>query len=295
MTGVTEKIEIRPLDPFEIRTFSHFASSVDLTYLASPEAFAVGVEAAGKPAGLALAHFVRPSAVRVEALVVDESLRGCGIGKQLYGRLMEELRCRGAQLADVLASNPEPFLERRGWNLGVRLATVYTFSKRVGEAPWLRTAILLPPQYELVPWLDLTEEDRRTALRLMEGDPVACRLNPFHDPSRVFGPSSNALRHDGELVGWCVAHQISQATLRYSSVYIAPKQRRTVGPMILLNYSIRQHLRRFEELPYGIQAIPPELPEIERFANKRLAPWADRVQRVHVWWKQFGAPDSGIA
>jgi len=54
-------------------------------------------------------------------------------------------------------------------------------------------------------------------------------------------------------------------------------------------------LRRFEELPFGIQAVPPELPEIERFANKRLAPWADRTQHVHVWWKQFGAPEAGTA
>jgi GNAT superfamily N-acetyltransferase len=204
MTGAGEKIEIRPLGPFEIRAFSHFASSVDLTYLAPPAALAVGVEADGKPAGLALAYFVRASAVRVAALVVDESLRRRGIGQQLYGRLIEELLNRGAQLADVLASNPEPFLERRGWKLGVRLASVYTFSKRVGEAPWLQAAIALPRQYELVPWLDHTEEDRRKALHLMEDDPVARRLDPFHDPDRVFGPSSNALRQDGELVGWCV-------------------------------------------------------------------------------------------
>jgi GNAT superfamily N-acetyltransferase len=295
MTSAGEKIEIRPLDPFEIRAFSHFASPVDLTYLASSTAFAVGVEASGRPAGLALAHFVRTSAVRVAALIVDESLRGRGIGKQLYGRLVEELLSRGARLADVLASNPEPFLERRGWNLGARLATVYTFSKRVGEAPWLQVPMALPPQYELLPWLDLTEEDRWKALGLMEDDPVARRLDPFLDPSRVFGPSSNALRYVGELVGWCVAHRISQGMLQYSSVYVAAKQRRTVAPMILLNHSIREHLRRFEELPFGIQAVPPELPEIERFANKRLAPWADRVQRVHVWWKQFEAPEAGTA
>ncbi|MBV8954846.1 MAG: GNAT family N-acetyltransferase [Solirubrobacterales bacterium] len=295
MTGAGGRIEIRPLDPFEIRAFSHFAASVDLTYLVPPVALAVGVEADGKPAGLALGYFVRASAVRVAALVVDESLRGLGIGKQLYERLIEELLKRGVQLVDVLASNPAPFLERRGWKLGARLASVYTFSKRVGEAPWLQAAIALPPQYELVPWLHHTKEDRRKAMRLMEDDPVARRLDPFHDPSRVFGPSSNALRQDGELVGWCVTHRISQQTLQYSSVYVAAKQRRTVAPMILLNYSIREHLRRFEEVPFGIQAVPPELPEIERFANKRLAPWADRVQRVHIWWKQFDAPEAGTA
>ena len=295
MTAAVEKIKIRPLDPFEIRAFSHFASSVDPTYLVSAPALAVGVEADGKPAGLALAYFVRAAAVRVAAFVVEESLRRRGIGKQLYERLIEELLKRGVQLADILASNPEPFLERRCWNLGARLATVYTFSKRVGEAPWLQEAIALPPQYELVPWLDRTEEDRRKALRLMEDDPVARRLDPFHDPGRVFGPSSNALRQDGELVGWCITHRTSQETLQYSSVYVAAKQRCTVAPMILLNYSIREHLRRFEEVPFGIQAVPPELPEIERFANKRLAPWADRVQRVHVWWKPFDAPEAGTA
>ena len=288
MTGVGENVEIHPLGPFEIRPFSHFVSSGDLTYVASPVAVAVGAGVGGKPVGLALAYFVRPSAVRVAALVVDESMRRRGIGKRLYERLMEELLGRGVQLADVIASNPEPFLEKRGWNLGARLATVYTFSKRVGDAPWLQTAIALPPEYELVPWLECNDEDRRSAVRLMEEDPVARRLDPFHDPSRVFGPSSNVLRHAGELVGWCVVHRISPTTLQYSSVYVAAKQRRTVAPMILLNRSIREHLRRFEEVPYGIQAVPPELPEIERFANKRLAPWADRVQRVHIWWKQFG-------
>jgi len=295
MTGSGGKIEIRSLGPFDIRAFSHFAATVDLTYLVSPAALALGVEADGKPAGLALGYFVRASAVRVAALVVDESLRGLGIGKQLYDRLIEELRKRGAQILDVLASNPEPFLERRGWKLGARLASVYTFSKRVGEAPWLQKAIVLPPPYQLVPWLDHTAQDRQNAMRLMKDDPVARRLDPFHDPGRVFGPSSNALRQDGELVGWCVTHRISSQTLQYSSVYVASKQRRTAAPMILLNHCIREHLRRSEEVPFGIQAVPPELPEIERFANKRLAPWADRVQRVHVWWKQFDAPGARTA
>ena len=101
----------------------------------------------------------------------------------------------------------------------------------------------------------------------------------------MFGPCSNGIRHAGELVGWCVTHKVAPGVLQYSSVYVAPSHRRTVAPAMVLGESIREHLRRADELPEGVQAIPPELPEIERFAAKRLAPWADGVERVHVWWK----------
>ena len=117
--------------------------------------------------------------------------------------------------------------------------------------------------------------------------PVARRLDPFADPMRVFGPASNGIRHGGELVGWCVTHKLTPGVLQYSSVYVAPPHRRTVAPLMVLGESIREHLRRAAELPNGVQAVPPELPEIERFAARRLAPWADGVRRVHVWWKSL--------
>jgi GNAT superfamily N-acetyltransferase len=279
-------IQIRELGPFEIRPYSHFAAPTDLTYVASGPAVAIGVESGGRPAGLALAHFVQPTAVRVVALTVEQSLRGLGIGRQLYARLEAELVARGAVLADVLAGNPHQFLEKAGWQLGARIATVYTFSKRVGEAPWLQSTID-SPSYELFPWLSHGPEDRMNALRLMENDFVARKLSPFVDPTRVFGPSSKGIRHASQLVGWCVTHKMTTGFLQYSSVYVAPKHRRTVAPLIVMGESIREHLRRSEELPNGVQAVPPELPEIERFAAKRLAPWADSVERVHVWWKSI--------
>ena len=285
-------IEIRGLGPFEIRPYSHFAAPVDLTYLAAGPAVAFGVESGGRPAGLALAHFVQPTAVRVAALTVEESLRGLGIGGQLYSRLEAELVARGAVLADVLAANPHPFLVKSGWQLGARIATVYSFSKRVGEAPWLQSPIA-SPSYELFPWLSYGPQDVKDALRLMENDFVARKLNPFTDPARVFGPSSKGIRYKGELVGWCVTHKLTAGVLQYSSVYVAPKHRRTVAPLIVMGNSIREHLCRSEELPYGVQAVPPELPEIERFTAKRLAPWADSVERVHVWWKSMGAMRNG--
>jgi GNAT superfamily N-acetyltransferase len=289
MSAVSPAIEFRALGPFEIRPYSHFASPVDLTYVAAGPAFAIGVEADGRPAGLALAHFVQPKAVRVVALTVEKSLRGLGVGRQLYSRLEAELVARGVTVADVLAANPHPFLEKSGWQPGARIATVYTFSKRVGEAPWLLSPIA-SSSYELFPWLSHGPEDREHALRLMENDPVARKLDPFTDPTRVFGPSSKGIRYGGELVGWCVTHRLTSGVLQYSSVYMASKHRRTVAPLIVMSEAIREHLRRSEELPLGVQAVPPELPDIERFSAKRLAPWADSVERVHVWWKSIERP-----
>ncbi|RPI88798.1 MAG: N-acetyltransferase [Planctomycetaceae bacterium] len=281
-------IEIRRLGPFEIRRYSHFAAAVDLTYLAAGTSIAIGAEADGRPAGLALAHFVRPTAVRVAALTVEEPLRGKGVGSLLSAQLEVELAARGVILADVIAGNPHPFLQRQGWQPGGRLATVYTFSERVGESPWLRSPVN-SPSYELFPWLGHTLADRQDALRLMESDTVARCLNPFTDPARVYGPCSHGIRHAGELVGWCVTHRVISGVLHYSSVYVAPRHRRTVAPLIVMGESIREHLRRSEELPTGVQAVPPELLEIERFASKRLAPWADKIERLHVWWKSFAA------
>ena len=280
-------VQIRGLGPFELRPYSHFAAPADLTYLVAAPAVAIGVESDGRPAGLALAHFVQPTAVRLAALTVEESLRGLGVGSRLYARLEAELVARGALLADVLAANPHPFLEKLGWQLGARIATAYSFSKRLGEAPWLQSPIT-SPSYELFPWLCHGPKDREHALRLMENDSVARRLNPFTDPARVFGPSSHGIRYAGELVGWCVTHNLTRGVLQYSSVYVAPNHRRTVAPLIVMGASIREHLCRSEELPYGVQAVPPELPEIERFTAKRLAPWADSVERLHVWWKSMG-------
>ena len=279
-----DPVQMHMLGPFDIRRYSHFAAPADLTYVSAGPAVAIGVDSGGRPAGLALAVFVRPTAVRVVALTVEEPLRGRGIGGRLHARLLAELVRRGAVLADILATSPHLFLERAGWHVGARMATVYTYSKRVGEAPWLRSPIS-SSHYEVFPWLSHRPEDRNQALRLKEEDSVARKLDPFADPTRVFGPCSNGIRHAGELAGWCVTHKLAPGILRYSAVYVVPRHRRTVAPAMVLGTSIREHLRRAEELPGGVQAIPPELPEMERFAAKRLAPWADSVERVHVWWK----------
>lgn len=291
MKPVGPSIEIRRLGAFEIRRFSHFAATADLTYLAAGSSLALGVEAGGRPAGLALAHFVRPTAVRVAALTVEEPLRGSGVGSRLASLLETELAARGVTLADIVADSPHSFLQRHGWQLGGRLATVYTFSKRVGEAPWLQ-ALVASPGYQLFPWLAYEPADRQIALQLMASDAVARCLDPFTDPARVYGPCSNGIRWGGELVGWCVTHKLISGVLQYSAVYVTPRHRRTVAPLIVMGESIREHLRRSAELPTGLQAIPPELKEIERFASKRLAPWADKVERLHIWWKSLGATNT---
>ena len=288
MSHSGESIQFRRLGPFDIRRYSHFAASVDLTYVRAGPGVAIGVDDAdGRPAGLALAVFVRPTAVRVVALSVDESLRGRGIGRRLHAELEADLVASGVVLADLLATHPHPFLQGAGWQVGARIATVYTYSKRVGEAPWLRSPIS-SSSYEVFPWLSLRSRDREQALRLIEADAVARTLDPFADATRTFGPCSNGIRYAGELVGWCVTHKLDSGLLRYGSVYVAPRHRRTVAAAMVLGESIREHLRRADELPLGMQAIPPALPEIERFAAKRLAPWADSVERVHVWWKALG-------
>jgi GNAT superfamily N-acetyltransferase len=284
-------IEFRAIGAFDIRRYLRFAPSWDVTYCASGAPIAIGIDCDKEAAGLALAYFTNPTTARVVGLTVEESLHGLGFGTKLQSLLEAELVARGAILADMLASAQNPFLERAGWQLGALVATVYIFSEKIGRAPWLQTPIT-SSDYELFSWLSCGTEDCTMALQLIDGDPVARRLDPFAHSTQVFGPCSKGIRHRGELVGWCVTHKLTPRILQYSSIFVVAKHRGTLAPLMLVCESIREHLRRSKDLPNGMVAVLPELPEMGRFAAKRLEPWADSVERVHVWWKMLKRAES---
>jgi GNAT superfamily N-acetyltransferase len=195
----------------------------------------VGVDVDGEPAGLVLARPIAGAddARRLEvlSLLVTEEHRGRGLGDALVAELEAEARRRAVKGLDAIfedlpeAAPLQALVTRRGGHVSEPVAHV---GRIVGAEAIARMPLLsrtrLPRGYTTEPWSEVTGEERAALAARQDSTPggwYPVALSPFRT-DREEPAGCLALRRDGEVVGWNIAHRIDARTLRMTCLFVDP-------------------------------------------------------------------------
>ncbi|HEY9897740.1 MAG TPA: GNAT family N-acetyltransferase [Pantanalinema sp.] len=247
----------------------------------APEAVAIAAQVEGIPAGLALAvRDERGEHAELCSLYVPRAHRGRGIASSLLERLEEALS--GAGVREVtgvyLTGKPsipalEHLLVRGGWEAPEsRMLVVRAHYDAMARAPWVQRASLADG-FAVGAWGEVSASEREGILRSQaETAWIAPDLVPFDFEEGCHGPTSVALRHRGEVVGWLITHLLDDV-LRYTCSYVHPalQRRARILPLYV------EVMRRAYGLgiAQGMWTVPAHHPAMAAFATRWMAPYAD--------------------
>ena len=308
MVRASEAILIQPLHGGDTQAFARLATgfgqgglSGDLEGL-----IALGAWVAGEAAGLFLgAVSIRTKTVRVLTMHVAERYRRRGVGTRLLLRGEEAARSLGIEcltswLAEGSPDGPaaQTLADRVGWRRLRLLGGIYKIPYRlIGNSNWVSRVQPWPDAFQVFPWKQLTEDERRILIAERAG---AGASGPTLDPLEQESEqtlSSVGLRLRGEVVGWSVSWYLSAApvdrrTMARTKLFIrSGLQRRGYGGMLLAEMIKRCPAAGID---YGMFEINAANEFMLRFAKKRLKPYAPGYREIWEIGKELPAAPGQI-
>lgn len=264
---------------FREQTFGAYRSCLE--NFDSERFLAVGAVVDGMPAGLILCRLEDKPLAHILSIYVVPALRRRGFAAELLRRAEERLATAGFQELEIsyrsgreITPGLEALLAREGWPpSSVRQIYCRTNGWKMLEAGWIQS-MDLPPEYEVIPWSEVTDEDRASILARQEEKPFFLpELNPLvhevnHEPI-----NSLALRLRGEVVGWLITHRIDGKCIRYTCSYLRPDLQ-SVGRLVALyGEAMRRQIAVLGEDSTGIWTVPVKIPRMAAFVRRRFAPF----------------------
>jgi GNAT superfamily N-acetyltransferase len=197
-----------------------------------PIAFAAWV--GPKPVGVALAETPLDGPAsgvdpEILSIFVLQDWRSQGVATQLVAATEDAVRELGyPRLAAVwMTGRPsipviEHILQQRGWlPPATRTISVRFTPEEAARTPWFQR-VKLPDRFEIVPWSEITAEERAEIRRSHEAASwIARGLEPWTHDYYGFDPiSSLGLRYGGAVVGWVINHRISEDCVRFTCSFM---------------------------------------------------------------------------
>lgn len=245
-------LRLRRLAAADVESFTDFTFPYFRPLLreAPATALALGLETTHdepQAAGLLLATLRPGHSGRLHSIFVTPAWRAQGHAGRLlaaFEAAAREAGCRSIGCTYAADVPTAPALERAflrcGWQPPVDRHELITLSDpAIGAAPWLRAA-RLPPHLEIAPWSEVAPA-QAASLRLLAGQPGwhARELDPASFPDAPH-TASLALRRGETIVGWLLLHAAGADTLRYTSLFVHPSERRHAPHIALLAHAIQQ-------------------------------------------------------
>lgn len=249
--------------------------------------------------GLVLA--VLPTATgevpEVLSLCVVAAHRNRGVGTRLVLELENLLREGGVRTVEAVymtgkesVAAIERILEKRGWPApAVRTVTLRFTPEEAYRTDWFGRLPLEPPEYEIFPWTEVTDEDREHLQRSNESSRwIAEGLEPWTHDKHGFDPiSSVGLRYRGEIVGWVINHRVSEDTVRFTCSFMRKDLGRRGRILPLYTAAIKR--LRGAGVGNCLFVAPVEYPNMVAFVKRRCAPWAGFLGETRGSIKDLGA------
>ena len=266
------------LAPYAGMTFPSLAPGSKRLTAITGELLAVSAMASGTMVAMAVAERHPDGSASLCSLLVQAPLRRQGIGTRLVAHLQQFLALEGAHRLSVrftgnavTSASLEPLLARLGWSAPVtNFVLLQGSADKLATVPW-HQRFALPASYTLFAWPHASAADRATAHTLG----AAPELLPPVSDAGIEPAVSLGLRHQGQLVGWLIAHRMDATTVRYSSLYVAPGHRsRGQGPALIAEGLQRQQRAGIARAK---TAVDVRNPSFLRFCQKHLHPYIDAV------------------
>ncbi len=232
----------------------------------------------------------------IQSLFVFEKYKDQHLQYQLVKQLEEEYIKKGGSLVQALYPNRSPFLEeweqpfiKLGWN-GRSLSIIECYYENGDDfnPPWFEKNLLLPPNFEIFPWGELTSQDKSAILKAYEQRAIPEDVYPFAGDG-VFEPlNSLGLRYQGNLIGWLITRRLDADTICYYSIYVDFDFHHKGPIIVLLSRALRlQQKAGIKHALFRVNLV--QLPNLKwyHFVKRRLAPYADRYTEFYLAWHKL--------
>lgn len=188
----------------------------------------------------------------------------------------------------------EALLHERGWHKPQLTLVRCHFPALEFNPPWLNKPYVLPADFQLFPWSDLTAKEREQIHSYIFQGRVSVNVSPFHDEKTIDPNISIGMRKDGVVIGWSITNRIAPDTIKYSSLYIDSEYRHTGYSIIMLIESMRRH----QQTTIDKAVLDVNLHEADfswiNFIKKRLVPSCSRIERFKQTFHQFEPETSDL-
>jgi len=305
---------IAPIDPVAARRFEGLvpfeAWPVLHDLAALDRVHAVGATLMGRPIGLGLAvrGWAEPETLggaappagtaRVLTLAVARGYRRIGVGRALLdwletslaGKGVHALTCRYALPPSDTLVALEALFHAAGWSAPEVTMLQCRAGRSILDAPLMRQQLRLPPEYEIVDWVDLTAADRARIAEPRQGQAwFPETLDPFHFEPDMEILNSLALRYHGEVVGWLITHRTGPTTMYYRCLFVREDLARLGRGLALMGEAIRRHAEVVgSSQGLGEWSTPSTLPAMVRFIKRHLVPFGAEITEQREVRKTIG-------
>lgn len=245
---------------------------------------AIGATLDGQPAGLALGGLPKPgvpSPPTLFSLFTLPAFRNQGIGTKLMETFHAEALAQGAALIRLIYMTGkestvffERILQKTGWHPPIpRMAAIKAdlYQIRAMNPPWLQERRMDQSRFQIIPWRDVTPEQKKELRRSHESGPwIAEDLVPWKHEANYDPVTSCAVLRDGNIASWVINHLMPDGTTRFTCSFAHPRLQRFGVVLWLYKYAVDQmekHHRR-----YGMWTVPLAHPGMHAFATRWMKP-----------------------
>jgi GNAT superfamily N-acetyltransferase len=243
------------------------------------QVLAVGLNFLGSPVGLGIALRNPDQNTMLLSLFVQENFRGRGYAGKMLSRLEEMGSQNGSKvmIAGFNTTNPcvEQFkrvLIKCGYSEPAVTSTIYRHSSlglSEEELPWFFKYELPADPDGLFFWKDATTSEKE---KLKNASWLPAGLSPFIDEHLIENLNSLAVRVNGEIVGWIIAHRLRSDTILYRSLYMREDFRNTGIAALMLLKSIK--LQYQQGIPQYMLTIVNENMDVIPMINRWMVGYA---------------------
>jgi cholest-4-en-3-one 26-monooxygenase len=235
---------------YEGMTFGHYRPLVQ-SVGADPNVLAIGATVGERPVGLILGQIEKNgTTAKLQSVYVLPEHRRKRVASallQLLERATSERGCVALQAVYASGRQSTPVIEHllteNGFGPPSTRSMIVKFSEDILSAPWMAYR-RLPVSTTIFPWIEVTDEDRRSIAERQERQPwIPEELIPFGWEPGLESQSSLAIRYGGEIEGWLITHALNAETLRFSCGW-ARRDLQRVGAVVAAVAVLRESLRR---------------------------------------------------
>ncbi|PQP84169.1 hypothetical protein C0Q44_06120 [Paenibacillus sp. PCH8] len=248
----------------------------------------VGAEVADTPVGLAVLE-LREGATAQHAILQCLFVTKAWRRKGMASSIMEEVRslCLEKQVQNLgvyyyagksSTETIEAWLQHEGWTQPICEAIVFHINSDIARASWLRERPL-PNGLELFLWADQPEKELKRSIESTEAI-IPDFLSPFKNFAPLEPSNSLGLRSEQGIQGWSMTYRLTDDTILYDAVYIAPEYQQVGLAFHMLARSIRLQLEA--GIPYGIFTVNRTTPVMMKLAQQWLAPYSWKTSEKRV-------------
>ena len=282
-------------------TFPYFRSALTPAKL-STRMTAVGATLLGDPVGMVVAEAQSDARVaEIQSIGVAADQRHVGIGTALLRRIESELVARQCTWAEIayMSNRPstlgvEALLRKTGWPAASpRVMICRTDFDRLCQSPWMKDADFCAP-FEVFRWKDLIPQESaamKESQARKEWFPEA--LSPFAKERLIDPVCSLGLRFRGEIIGWCIGHQVGEDTLSCGCLFVKKEFEARGRAITLLAQAI--HASRNTNRRKFIFGVSFERPAMIRFVQRRMAPYLSSIETTKGSRKQLIRQSSALS